>query len=246
MFTASFRIDRNAAKRAAVGMDKRMEAVVLNITDEAARDALGEVRQEMRANKLGNLGNALGSGSDKKKHGAVHRLPNGGFSASGWIHIRAQGDRSLGALISYTEGATIRPVRSDYLWMPTDDIRRLARVPKPRTGGGRGYGNVRLTPRLWDQTYGRKFGPLFRIKADDGTPLLVIKNATLSASGKARSARPRTKTGKVPKGQVAAEIIVAFIGIPQTIRTRRLDVRAITAKHSALMGRKIVNAARNI
>jgi len=68
------------------------------------------------------------------------------------------------------------------------------------------------------------------MKAADGTPLLAIRNATLSLSGKARSARPLTKTGKVPKGQVQQEVIIAFIGIPRTSRKARINVPEIMRK----------------
>jgi hypothetical protein len=208
-------------------LDARLRQIALTTTDNAARQAKDKLRADFAAAGLGRLGFAIGEGSDKRKNRNVKELGGGRWSASGWLFIRSRSQRTVGAIISYTEGATILPRRGRYLWIATDAVKRLAGVPLPSTGGGKGTANVRLEPRLWDRTYGRRLGPLIPIKGDDGTPLLVIKNQTVSASGKAGSLRPRTKTGRIPKGQVEQEITVAFIGIPNTRRAARVDVRAI-------------------
>lgn len=203
--------------------ENRIKDAALRATDRAAARAKERIRTEMAAAGLGRLGYALGSGSDLKQSGQVHRRGDA-WSASGWVYVRSGSKRSRGAIEAYTEGANIRPRNpSGLLWYPTDDIMRYARVPLPRTGGN-SSGRVRLTPKLWARTYAAKFGPLFRI----GNTLFV-KNATLSLAGKARSIKPLTKRGKVPKGQVRQELIAAFIGIPFTSRTARTDPKAITA-----------------
>lgn len=228
MIRASVRFDTRGRAALEREFSRRLEKSALQMTDRAAAKAKGRIRADMAAAGLGRLGFALGSGSDLKKSGQVHRKGNG-WSASGWVAVRSRSQRTQGAIESYTEGSTILPRRGRYLWFATDDIKRLARVPLPNSGGN-SYGNVRLEPRLWDRTYGRTLGPLFPMKAADGTPLLAIRNATLSLSGKARSARPLTKTGKVPKGQVQQEVIIAFIGIPRTSRKARINVPEIMRK----------------
>jgi hypothetical protein len=208
------------------GLDARLRQIALTTTDKAARQAKDKLRADFAAAGLGRLGFAIGDGSDKRKSGQVKQLSGGRWSASGWLFIRGRSQRTVGAIISYTEGATILPRRGRYLWIATDAVKRLARVPLPSSGGNKSA-NVRLEPRLWDRTYGRRLGPLIPIKGKDGTPLLVIKNQTVSASGKAGSLKPRTKTGRVPKGQVEQEITVAFIGIPNTRRAARVNVKEI-------------------
>ncbi len=226
----------NAAAAIQRRLDQQAERGALRFADQAAVAVKDAIRSDMAAAGLGRLGMALGSGSDLRKTNAVHRRENGAWSASGWVYIRSKSPRTIGALISYTEGATITPRRGRWLWFPTDDVARLVGVPLPSSDGNRNA-RIRLEPRYWDRTYGRKFGPLVRMKADNGNPILVVKNATVSLSGKAGSLRPRTKTGKVPKGQMAQEITVAFIGIPNTKRAARLDPRAIARDTIGRLGK---------
>lgn len=221
--------DTRAADAIARRLDRQAERGALDLADRAAIAVKDAIRSDMAASGLGRLGMALGSGSDRRKTNAVHRRSGGGWSASGWVYIRSKSQRSVGAIISYTEGANIQPRRGRWLWIPTDDVRRLVGVPLPSSGGN-SKARIRLEPRYWDRTYGRKFGPLVRLKADNGNPILVVKNATVSLSGKAGSLKPRTKTGKVPKGQVAQDMTVAFIGIPNTQRAARIDARAIAQR----------------
>lgn len=228
MIRASVRFDTRGRAALEREFSRRLEKSALQMTDRAAAKAKDRIRADMAAAGLGRLGFALGSGSDLKKSGQVHRKGNG-WSASGWVAVRSRSQRTQGAIESYTEGSTILPRRGRYLWFATDDIKRLARVPLPNSGGN-SYGNVRLEPRLWDRTYGRTLGPLFPMKAADGTPLLAIRNATLSIAGKSRSVKPLSKTGKVPKGQVQQEVIIAFIGIPRTSRKARINVPEIMRK----------------
>lgn len=229
MLGFSSRFNSSDLLRVKQKFEAQLQRLALTTTDRAAKMAKEKLRADMAAAGLGRLGNAIGEGSDLRSNRIVKQKGGGRWSASGWLFIRSRSQRAVGAIISYTEGATITPRRGRYLWIATDDIKRLARVPLPSSGGN-ASANVRLEPRLWDRTYGRRLGPLFQIIGKGGTPLLVVKNQTVSASGKAGSLRPRTKTGRVPKGQVEQEITVAFIGIPRTSRSARVDVRQIAQR----------------
>ena len=66
-----------------------------------------------------------------------------------------------------------------------------------------------------------------------GRALLVVQGASLSASGKSRSAKSLRKNGGLRKGQVAADTIVAFVGIRRTSRSARVDVAAIMREAQA-------------
>lgn len=196
-------------------IQSRMEAAALETVKVGARRAVTRIREEMQSASLGRLGNALGNSSDGEKGRGVKHYAGGGFSASGWVYIRSGSERARGALQAYTEGADIRPVRSRWLWIATDQIPRITQ-------------RKRMTPELYKQNgFDRKIGPLHFVRSINGYPLLVVKNATVSAAGKARSARAKLKSGKAPKGQRDKEFIVAFVGIPRTSRAARIDVPAI-------------------
>lgn len=195
--------------------EQRMERAALIAVDQGRRIALTSIRSDMQGAGLGRLGNALGSSSDFAKGRGVHRYPGGGFSASGVVFIRSGSERSRGAIEAYTEGADIRPVRGRWLWIATDQIPRVT-------------GRVRMTPELYRQNgFETKIGPLVYVRSVNGNPLLVVKGASVSAAGKARSARSMTKRGQLRRGQAAKDFIVAFIGIPRTSRAARIDVEAI-------------------
>lgn len=239
MIRTSARFDTGAEARLHREIDRRAQRAALDATDAAATEAKDAIRAEMGAARLGTLGMGIGAGSDKRKTGNVHRKDGSTWSASGWVFIRSQSPRTVGAILSYTEGATITPRRGRYLWIATDDVKRLVGLPIPKIGGGKGTANFRLEPRYWDRTYGRTLGPLVPIRGKDGTPLLIIRNATLSASGKPGSIKPLSKTGKVPKGQVAQETIVAFYGIPNTKRAARIDPRDVARNAAAALPAKL-------
>jgi hypothetical protein len=222
MIKVGIGFDRKASYRAERQLQARAERAALVGTDRAATRLKDKARDEFARQGYGRTGMALGSTSDLKGNG-VHRRGPVSFSASGTVYIRNRGARSVGTIISATEGATIRPVKGRWLWIATDDVKRLVGIPT--AGGGRT--RKRLEPHLWDQTYGPRLGPLVAIKGASGAPVLVVKNATVSLSGKPGSLRGRTKTGRVPKGQVAQEFTVAFYAIPFTQRTAKVDARAL-------------------
>lgn len=192
---------------------RRMEAAALIATHDASRTALDTIRDKMRGAGLGRLGQALGQMSDMQR-GKVHRRGEG-FSASGTVYIRSGSARSRGAIEAYTKGVEIRPVRSRWLWIPTDEI--------PRVTGKR-----RMTPELYRKNgFEQKIGPLTQIRSVNGNPLLIARNVGVSAAGLPRKAKSLKKSGQPRKNQRLKQFLVAFIGIPRTSRSARLDVRAI-------------------
>lgn len=205
---------------------ERLEAAALNATHIAAGRAKSMIRREMSAAALGRLGNAIDSGSDLQKNGRVRTSPVG-FSASGWVFVRSKSERTLGTLAAYTAGAQIAPRSGRYLWIPTDDIPARA-------------GRVKITPGNWNK-FGldKRIGPLVMVKSINGRPLLIAQGATLSGSGKTRSAKSRRKDGGLRKGQVARDFVVAFVGIPRTSRQARVDVPAIMREVQAMLPKLI-------
>lgn len=193
------------------------ERAGVRTVDRVARIGKTNMRQAMRGAGLGGLGNAIDSNADEK----VVRYGRDGFSTSARFFTRTRSERTLGAIEAYTEGAEIRPTRSRWLWIPTDDIQR--RAGNYKKGGGK-----RMTPALWRQTgLDRKIGRLFQIKSVNGYPLLVLQDVGVSAAGTSRSVKGLTKKGLPKKGQVKKELIVAFVGIPRTSRRARVNLTSI-------------------
>lgn len=197
--------------------ERRMEAAALIASDRAARVAKTQLRGDMRRARLGRLGQAIGSTSDLEKNNRVYRRGEG-FSASGIVFARSRSPRTIGALNAYTQGAQISPVKSRYMWIPTDDIPRISQ-------------RQRLTPALWRKNgLDKRIGPLVEIKSVDGDPLLVVQNVGVNAAGRRRSARSLTLSGRPRKGQIQRSLVVAFIGIPRTSRKARINVKALMRK----------------
>lgn len=198
----------------------RLQAASLNATQIAAGRAKSKIQTDMRGAGLGRLGNAIGNGGDLSKRGAV-RGAGSGWSASGWVHVRSKSERTTGAIEAYTAGAEITPRRGRWLWIPTDDI--PARV-----------GKRSITPENYSRLgLATKIGPLVFVLTPSGQALLVVQGASLSGSGKSRSAKSRRKDGGLRKGQVAVETIVAFVGIRRTLRRARVDVSAVMREAQA-------------
>lgn len=207
---------------------QRLEQRALAATDRAARSAQADLRAAMSGASLGRLGNALGSGSDLRKSGRVERFGAEGFRVSGWVNVRSRSERTLGAIAAYTEGAEISPVRGRWLWIATDEI--PARV-----------GKYRMTPQRYrDGGFEQKIGPLVMIRSVNGYPLLVARDVGVSAGGKSRSAKSLLRNGRPRKGQRLKPFVVAFIGIPRTARTARVNARTIIQTQAAQVGAAIL------
>lgn len=191
------------------------EQLALDVSDRAATKALRGIRSDMAGAKLGGLGRAITMTSDKVKGRGVYR--QGGISrASGVIFIRSRSPRTVGAIISYTEGAQIAAKNpSGYLWYPLDAAQRLI---------GKGADRKRLEPRFWRSSgLEAKLGPLIRIRGADGAPLLVVRNVGVSGvAGGSKRPRSLTRSGRPRKGDVLAEIVPIFKGIRATSRAARV------------------------
>lgn len=191
-------------------------AAVRTVAAAAARGK-SAIRSAFAGAGLGRLGNAI----DARGEDRVKRYSGDRFAVSAQFFIRSRSERTLGAIKAYTEGATIRPVRSRWLWIPSDQIRRLA------GSNSKGQGQ-RLTPALWRQRgFDTKIGPLTFIPSVNGNPLLVVKNVGVDLSGRKRSAKSLTKKGLARKGQVEKSFVVAFVGIPWTARAARVNITSI-------------------
>lgn len=192
---------------------QRSEQAALIATDRASAAAKAGDRQDMAGAGLGRLGFALGSGSDLRKTGHVHRFGASGFRASGWIFVRSRSERTLGTIQIYTEGGEILP-RKGWLWMPTDN------VPKR-------VGRYRMTPkRYMSSPLASSIGPLVQIPGrHSGEALLVVRNVTTRSAGHPNPRRlPRS--GRARAGREVQDMIVMFVGIRRTSRTQRVDPAA--------------------
>lgn len=216
-------------------MVERAESAALKSTDRAAKTAKARIRTEMGSARLGTLGNAFAAKSDLDRGGIQVRYGgNGGFAASGIVYVRTKSERTLGAIQAYTEGADIRPVRSRWLWIATDNIPRVT-------------GRYRMTPELWVKNgFDQKIGPLVVVRSVNGYPLLVVKNVGLSAAGSRRLAKSLTKRGMPRKGRIEKQFVVAFIGIPFTSRAARVDVQNIIDEVRAELPRMFIEALGRI
>lgn len=197
------------------GAIQQMEKAALVATDRAARAAVSTLRAQMASAGLGRLGNAVTSSSDLRSSGRVHRRGGEAFSASGIVHLRTANERTVGAIISYTEGAEITP-RGPWLWIASDDLQKRVK------------GNFRMTPAQYRAGgYERRLGPLVQIPGrNPGEALLIVRNITTRAAGRANPRR-LPNSGRVRAGRVLQEQFVAFIGIRRTSRRARVNPNAI-------------------
>lgn len=192
------------------------EQLALEVSDKAATNALRNIRADMAGARLGRLGQAITMTSDKRKGGRLYRQ-GGMVRASGVIYIRSKSPRTVGAIISYTEGARMAAKNpSGYMWYPLESAQRII---------GKGAERKRLEPRFWASSgLEAKLGPLFRIRGTDGNPLLVVRNVGVSAvAGGSKRPRSLTKSGRPRKGDVLATIVPIFKGIRATSRAARVN-----------------------
>lgn len=207
----------------------RLERAFLKGTARSAARFVAELGSDMNGAGLGGLSRAIGSRSDEQKGGIQRRYPQNGFSASAQAYVRSKSERSRGALQSYLRGSDIDPVRSRWLWIPTENIPRVSK-------------RYRLTPAMWKVNgLDKRIGPLFRIKSINGYPLLAVQNVGIDLSGKSRSVKGLTKRGTARKGQVKKELIICFIGIPRTSRSARVNPDIIFAKVMSDLPQTIAN-----
>lgn len=225
MIKSSFSFDASFVDRFKRDSVQRVERAMLVATDKASRNALKDIRS---SGKLGRLSNAIGHFSDLKK-GKVFRFGSSGFAASGGLNIKTRNERTVGAIISYTEGSDIVPRagnRGGWLWFPTAEL-AIKRI-----------GRKKITPALYNASplVGR-LGPLQQIPGRTASEsLLIIKNVQVSMAGNRRPIKG-AKSGVARAGRQQKEAIIAFIGIRQTSRTKRIDVPEIMRANAATVGR---------
>lgn len=229
MIRASVDVRDAGAIQAEKAFRARVERAMQIGTSRANREGLSEVRSRLP----GRLGNAIGAFSDKDK-GLIWREGDKSAASAG-IAIRSKSERTVGAVISATEGAAIRPVKGRWLWIATDQIKRVA---------GSGKDRRRMTPAVYNRMgFDRKIGPLKLVKPRGRPPLLVVDNVGVSAAGKSRSARSLTRGGSPRRGDVHVGI-VAFFAIPWTSRQALVDVRATMRRHAAKTNGYVSNELR--
>ncbi|SLJ86889.1 hypothetical protein [Novosphingobium mathurense] len=192
-----------------------LERAGLRTVDTISRRGKSAIRQRFAGAGLGRLGNAIGSSADDQ----VVRRGTDGFSASAQFFTRSRSERTLGALAAYTQGAQITPTRGRWLWIPTDNARRLV---------GKGANRRRLSPALWrDGGLDTKIGPLILLKSVNGHPILAVENVGVDLSGRKGSAKNLTKRGAPRRHQVKRDLVVMFVGIPRTARSARVNLTEI-------------------
>lgn len=201
---------------------RALEQASLRATDRAAREAVRNIRADMRRAKLGRLGNAIGAGSDKAKTGAVYRRGKEEFSASGWLHIRGRSERTLGVIEAYTEGADIRPRKGAWLWIPTQQVQQKV-------------GRQRMTPALYQKAgFEERLGPLVFIQRSPAEAWLIVENVSVDKFGRhGRRARRLPKSGRARGARRKADFVVAFVGLRRTSRAARIDPTTIIAAAAA-------------
>lgn len=110
---------------------------------------------------------------------------------------------------AFERGALIRSAGGFWLAIPTD-------------AAGRGGGNRRITPGLWEQRTGRRLRFVFRRR---GPSLLVADDARMTARGLAAPKRGRRRKDGILTG---AATIPIFILVRQVKLAKRLDLDAAT------------------
>lgn len=196
----------------------RITGAAARATDKASIGARDELRAAMRAQRLGNLANAIGSTSDLRKKRPGGR---GGsrLDVAGFVYTRIKSPRTAGALASYVENdvTEIGPRGAKWLAIATNEI--------PRRAGRR-----RMTPALYKATgLEERIGPLvFVAGRTAGVAYLIVRDTTIqmARSGKARRL---PKRGRIGAGRARVGI-VAFVLIRRTRRQRRVAPRQIAQR----------------
>lgn len=196
-------------------MDSRIAKAAARTADKMAFRVRDSIRAAMRAQRLGNLANAIGATSDLRKKRAGL---GGNLDVAGFVFARITSSRTAGALQAYVDqdSTNISPVNGKYMWIATSEI--------PRRAGRR-----RMTPALYISSgLESRIGPLKFVKGKHpGEAFYVVEDATihLERFGKARRT-PRSGRASAGRARVG---IVAFVGIRRTSRSRRVDPRSIAA-----------------
>lgn len=179
-------------------------------TEQASRGALMEIRQAMRAQRLGGLANAIRQTSDRQLNRSG-RGTGGQIDIAGFVTKRGGSARTRGALDAYLENdaTEIRPQTGKFLWIATPEIPQRSR-------------RRRMTPALYREAgLEQSIGPLQFVLGRRGVAYLVAQDVTVRL-GKKGQARRVPKSGRVAPGRARVGVI-AFVGIRRTRRQRRVS-----------------------
>ena len=176
--------------------------------DKATGGAATQSRNTIRARGLGRLANAVGWTSSLKKGKTT------GTNSWGAIFARGGDDSLAGqALQAYSRGATIRPVRGEYLWFQTKALQRRV-------------GRKRMTPARYMEM-GSPLGRLLFRRKSARVAEYFVKGAVLSPKGRARIPGRRSR--------IPTTIVVLFVGIKDTVRLKRWDQLQIVSMYAGLV-----------
>jgi hypothetical protein len=176
---------------------------------------------------LGNLSKAV-----KVKTSLREGSSNPDFA---WAAIYASGgdeSRSGQALIAYTQGAVIKPVKGEWLWHTASALKRII---------GFGRDRARMTPALYNKRgYNKTLGELQFSQIGPNRAVLRIYGVDLKR--KSGLAVPRSK--RRSKARISRTVVVAFIGTRNQIRVKRYDQNKITKFYSDQVPRFIAEAQK--
>lgn len=194
------RIDADLAKWADGELDKGARAV----TSAMRRTALGLEKELEGATASAGLGR-LSKAWQSDVYPAKPSLGAAG-------HVYAKGrDRTVGALIAYSQGAAIRPkAGGKYLWVPTAAVIKRAGSKI----GVRDFEEAGIKLRFVPPSGGRRF------------PLLVADDFV--AGRKAGTFRVAT-AARAKSGRGVATVVM-FIGVRQVDVAKRFDIEALARR----------------
>lgn len=195
-----------------------LQRAALRATDRASVNTQESLRNAMRSQRLGNLGNAVRQTSDAKRR-RIHRRGDLGFSASGIVYVGTKNDRTTGALQAYLEGPVNITPTSGRRWLA------IATNAIPRKAG-----RFRMTPQRYKEGgFESKIGPLVFVKTSKANVAYLIAKDVSIQPKRSGSARRLPKSGR-PRAGRAHVGIVAFVLIRATRRDKRIDVTAIAQR----------------
>lgn len=191
-------------------LDQRVTRAAGNVIERKTLAAQQRQRTTMRSAQLGGLANAVkaktGRSTDKR----------GNPNAYGVIYAD-NGDESRAgqALLAYSKGTTIRPVKGPWLWFQTDRLRRTSKIPGDTRRG-------RMTPERY-RRMGNPLGPLQFARINPRLAKLYVEVADISVKTGLAS-RPGVRKSRT---KVRTQRVTLFFGIKQTRRSQRYDPQSI-------------------
>lgn len=192
---------------------------------DSTQSAKDWTRSTIRSVRLGGLANAIGTSTSLAKRRTSTELAWGALFARG-----GQDGRANQALMAYTLGAMIYPTGGrKWLAFPTKEAGNTVRLPTPRTGRRRSFGNFKNQPSRY------RAAELVFVPVNPKLALLVLRKATVSRA----TGRAKPFTGKRPRNADRRDGVVMYVLIRFTTRMRRFDQQAIMKRAFATIPRNI-------